>query len=159
MKKSLIFLLTLFSIISFPGYDFENNYVSAEQVYMKNYSKDKKSLDFEVNDSRIFLNTRFAPKAKVENPAKKNNWFDNFEFLKFIPYVLGIIGLFILFLFVKYLSRSSEEFDDFNFEEEVPIFHSKISEDEYKSYESLNKKHFKETDEPFEVVWKQNAKR
>ena len=156
MKKPLIFLLTLFAVISLSGYSFNNNFVSAEKVYLKHYAKDKKNLNQEITSSRIFLNTRFLPREKSENPAKKDNWFDNFNFLKIGFYLLIIISLALLFLFAKYLSLKENDFDDFDFEEEVPIFHSQ-TEGKY-NYESLNKKHSKETDEPFEVVWKHNSK-
>ena len=116
-----------------------------------------KSPDFKVNNSRIFLNTRFTPKANTENSAKIKIQHDLFNFFKLLPYLLGIIGIILIIAFVKYLGRDDSEYYDFDFESEVPIFHSKISEEEYQKHESSNENNFQETDEPFEVVWKQNS--
>lgn len=93
---------------------------------------------------------------KAENPAKKINWWDNLSWLSFLPYVLGIIALLILILFIRYLfrNRDTEYCDEFNCEEEIPIFQFEIPEEEYKKYEEKIGNTYND-DLPFEVIWKE----
>lgn len=90
------------------------------------------------------------------NLAKKYFWLEKFNWLNIFPYILGIIGLMIILLIIKYLMKDDEEYNEFEYEEEVPIFQSRISEDEYQGHEKeLERGHHEETDLPFEVIWKQ----
>ncbi len=90
----------------------------------------------------------------VKNPAKKSttgiNWF------KVLRYFLTFLAILFVIAIIRYFTRSKEETDEFQYEEEVPIFHSQIPEEEYRRYEAeLDNQQQNIDDLPFEVVWKQ----
>ena len=65
-----------------------------------------------------------------------------------------MLGILILIWAMRYIAKERDSYEDFDYEEEVPIFQSRISEDEYKSYEDDIKNEKEELETPFEVVWK-----
>jgi hypothetical protein len=91
---------------------------------------------------------------KIQNPAKKISFGEKINLGKILFYIL-ILGIILLLItLIRYVFRDKEDEYSFPHEEEVPIFHSEISEKEYQEYE----KKIDETDHgiPFEVIWKQD---
>jgi hypothetical protein len=92
-----------------------------------------------------------------KNPAKKDKnqiiKSGYLSFIKFIPYLFTLFVLFILFFIIRYFINKKQEEEDFEYQEEIPIFHSEIPEEEYRKHETNLDENF-QSDPPFEVVWK-----